>query len=309
MVDVGSLRAIRAIAESGSISAASRQLGMSQPGLSRLVERVETELSTSLFARGRNGAEITSDGERVLKFATDTLAAYDELLAALGAAQRNGVERVRVVASTTPGEYLLPMIAGNFTQNRTNVSVETLIVDSGAVAEHLLSRSYDVGFTGANSGTPGLAFLPVAQDEIVLAVPFGHRFADRTEIEAKSLADERLLWRERGSGTYETVVQALGKRGHAIKNEYSYVSLGSTQALLSAVNSGLGIGFVTLRAIEHFAASRVVPVRIAGGSITRDLFLVFETHRKFGHAILRFINYVREWARKNREFIPQEPGT
>jgi DNA-binding transcriptional LysR family regulator len=309
MVDVGNLRAIRAIAESGSISSAAKQLGMSQPGLSRLVERVEVELSTSLFKRGRNGAEITSDGERVLKFATDTLTAYDELLATLGVVQRNGVERVRVVASTTPGEYLLPMIAGSFTQDRTDISVETLVVDSGAVTEHLLSRSYDVGFTGVNPGTTGLTFVPVARDEIVLAVPAGHPFADRTEIEAKSLAGERIVWRERGSGTYETVVQMLGKRGHNIKNDHSYISLGSTQALLSAVDSGLGIGFVTLRAIEHFAASRVVPVRIGGGQMSRDLFLVYETHRKFGHAIVSFINYVREWATKNRKFTPQESNT
>ena len=281
---------------------------MSQPGLSRLVERVEIELSSSLFTRGRGGAEITPDGERVLKFATDTLAAYDDLMASLGTGQRDGVEAVRVVASTTPGEYLLPMIAGNFTEDRNDISVETLIVDSGAVAEHLLSRSYDVGFTGSSAGITGLTFVPVARDEIVLVVPIGHRFATFDQVDAQSLAGERLLWRERGSGTYETVVQILGKRGHSIKNNSSFVTLGSTQALLSAVDSGLGIGFVTLRAIEHFAPSRIVPVRITGGQMNRDLFLVYETHRKFSHAVVNFIGFVREWARKKREFTPQMPN-
>ncbi len=307
MVDVGNLRAIRAIADSGSISAAARQLGMSQPGLSRLVERMETEFATALFNRGRAGAEITPDGEIVLKFATETLAAYDKLVASLGTGHREGVDTVRVVASTTPGEYLLPMIAGGFTKNCTEISIETLIVDSGAVANHLLSRNYDVGFTGTNSGTPGLTFVPVARDEIVLAVPASHRFAKLTEVDAGSLAGERLLWRERGSGTYETVVSVLAQRGHIIKNSSSFVTLGSTQALVSAVDSGLGLGFVTMRAIEHFATSRVVPVRISGGKMTRDLLLVYETHRKLSHGALGFIGYVREWAAANRDFTPHEP--
>ena len=273
---------------------------MSQPGLSRLVERVETELSTTLFTRGRRGAEITPEGERVLKFASDTLTAYDDLVASLVPNYREDVDRIRVVASTTPGEYLLPMLASGFTQDRTDVSIDTLIVDSGAVAGHLLSREYDAGFTGVNSVTPGLTFVPVATDEIVLAVPASHPFASRQEVEARALDGERLLWRERGSGTYETVVQRLAKRGHNIKGTSSFVTLGSTQALVSAVDSGLGIGFVTLRAIVHFAASRIVPVRIAGGHLTRDLYLVYETHRKFGHSTLGFINYVREWAARNR---------
>jgi DNA-binding transcriptional LysR family regulator len=298
MVDTSQLRAIRAVSETGSISAAAVRLGMSQPGLSRLVERVESEFGAKLFVRKRSGAEPTLEGRKVLQFALETLTAYDALRASVGGASAGST--LKIVASTTPGEYLLPEIASEFTGTYPGLSVESLITDSAAVAGHLLSQDYDAGFSGTNAGLDGLIYVPVATDEIVLAVPVSHRFADMGEFEASDLEGERMLRRERGSGTYEVVETVLAQRGQSLPHERSELTLGSTQAVVSAVDAGLGVGFVTTRAIEQHAPSRVIAVRISGAPVIRDLYLVYEANRRLEASARAFVDFVEQRAASSR---------
>ncbi len=296
MVDVDQLKAMTAIAETGSITAAAKELGMSQPGLSRLVERVEDEFDASLFDRGRRGAELTQDGRKFIEFARSTLTEYGMLRASVSGNRRrsNGSPAVvKIVASTTPGEYLLPQIASDFTKQHDGVSVDTLITDSAAVASLLLSGEYDAGFAGQRADFGALNYVKIARDEVVLAVPSPHRFASLDEIDISDLVGEQMLRRESGSGTYEVVESVLEAQGKILPDAGSVLTLGSTQAVVSAVDGGLGVGFVTLRAIEHHAASRVAAVRIAGTPMMRDLFLVYENERRLSESAMRFIEFVQ----------------
>ena len=294
MVDVDQLRAVKTIAEYGSITAAARELRMSQPGLSRLVERIEDELDTSLFNRGRRGAELTGDGRKFLEFARVTLNDFEMLKASIGGHRRGNSSSavLRVVASTTPGEYIVPRLASEFGAAHGDVQIETRITDSAGVANLLLTGEFDAGFAGQKSDFGVLRYVRIMTDEIVLAVPASHRFAGQDEIDISMLAGENLLHREYGSGTYETVDDALSARGKRLPAAGSGVSLGSTQAVVSAVDAGVGVGFVTLRAIEHHAPERVRAVRIAGAPLIRDLYLVYEPERPMSDAARLFIDFV-----------------
>jgi DNA-binding transcriptional LysR family regulator len=301
MVDVSQLRAIRAVFETGSITTAARRLGMSQPGLSRLLDRVEDELGARLFARGRTGATPTEEGWRALEFALQTLTAYDAFRATISAGTGAGSrsETLRIAASTTPGEYLLPEIASAFTSVHSGISVESLITDSAAVAGHVLSREFDAGFSGMNTAVGGLVYVPVARDEIVLAVPVSHRFAEMGEIDSLELEGERMLRRERGSGTYEVVAAVLERHGQSLPKGRSELTLGSTQAVVSAVDAGLGVGFVTTRAIEQHAPSRVMAVRITGAPVVRDLFMLYEAERRMSAGARMFVEFVEQRAARD----------
>lgn len=297
MVDVGQLRAVQAIAEHGSITAAARELGMSQPGLSRLVERIEDELDADLFVRGKRGAELTPDGRKFLDFARSTLSSFDMLRASVGVSRKrsnSANEVLRIAASTTPGEYLLPRIASDFAQHHCGISIETLITDSAGVANLLVTGEYDAGFAGQKSDFGVLHYTRIARDEIVLAVPVSHRFAAKSEIDLAELEGETMLHRENGSGTYRTVEAVLKAQGKHLLSTPADISLGSTQAMVSAVDAGVGMGFVTVRAIEHHAPARVVAVRIAGIPIMRDLYLVYEIERQLSESAKTFIEYVEQ---------------
>ncbi|MEX0761093.1 MAG: LysR family transcriptional regulator [Dehalococcoidia bacterium] len=291
-MDMVELRAFCAVAEEGSFTSAARRLGMSQPGLSRQVQRLERELGASLLERGGPAIRLTAAGERVLKFASKTINEYDALIrhAANGAAALSGV--VRIVASTTPGEYLAPSLAARFTETNPEVRTQIFVTDSSVVPCELLERRWDVGFVGCRADQPGLVHVPMARDEVVLAAPASHPFARSGTVTAEQLADEKLIQREDGSGTHRTVVEALAERGLSLPSRQPVMSLSSTQAIVSAVDAGLGVGFVSTRALERHQPARVAAVRLEGAPIIRDLYLVYESARPRPPHVQAFIDFI-----------------
>ena len=298
MVDLTHLHTFRAVVETGSITAAAAQLGLSQPGLSRQIQRLERDLGVTLLERTSRGVRVTDEGRPVLDFAHSALSQYEELLEGLqGELPVSG--EVRIVASTTPGEYLVPGTAAAFGDQYPLVRAVVQVTDSAAVPVELIERRWDVGFVGTPSDLDGLTQIPVARDEVILAVPGSHEFAAQAEIDVHRLEGERLIQREDGSGTRRTVVQALAARGLSLPADNSALTLGSTQAVLSAVDSGLGVGFVTLKALERHRSERVAAVRLQGGAMIRDLYFVYEIARPHSRQAQKFIDFVTDTARLN----------
>ncbi|MCZ6539781.1 MAG: LysR family transcriptional regulator [Chloroflexi bacterium] len=291
-MNIAELEALKAVAETGSFTRAANRLGMSQPGLSRQIQRLERELGTRLLERRGTGAILTDAGRESMNFAIRTISDFEALVSRFGPdpAALTGV--IRIVASTTPAEYLIPALVAEFTQDHTGISVEVIVTDSAQVARTLGDRQADIGLTGMPSTSVGFTAVPMARDEVVLAVSKEHRFADQQSITIDQLRDENIIEREGGSGTWQTVVQALSSAGIELPEHKVSMTLGSTQAVVAAVAQNLGIGFVTVHATDNHR-DNVTAVRIEGLSLERDLNLVFETGRVRGRHTQAFIDFVQ----------------
>ena len=152
----------------------------------------------------------------------------------------------------------------------------------------------DIGFVGARLPGSGLRYDVVAQDEVVLAVPVGHSFADRNEVELSDLEGQPFLEREGGSGTLRSVRQILSKNGLALPAYRVVMVLSSTQAILSAVERGYGIGWVSSLALRGARAGHVAGVRLAGVPLMRNLYLVQEKQRPLPVVAAAFAQWVRQ---------------
>jgi DNA-binding transcriptional LysR family regulator len=284
------LRAFCATIDCGGLSEAARRHRTTQPTISRQIQRLENELGTELLRRDRRGIHLTEPGEKLLEFARHTLSEYDALRHTCHTPATSLAGTVKIVASTTPGEYLVPQLAARFTTHHPQVNIDETITDSAGVASRVLSRRWHIGFTGADPDTDRLSAEPVGQDEIVLAVAPTHPLASRSALTTEVLAGQRLILRGHGSGTLRIFEQALADRGFALPLERSPVlTLGSTHAVLAAVEADRGIGVVSARALEHHRP-HVRALRIAGGPIMRSLYLVHETARQLPPHVKAFIN-------------------
>jgi DNA-binding transcriptional LysR family regulator len=294
-VQLGDLEALQAAVETGSLSAAARRLRSSQPGVSRRLQRLEADLGVQLLARTPGGVEPTAAGARVARRAEEVLAAVDALRAE---AQQTDVPLtgvVRVVTSTTPGDHLVPSLVAGFTHDHPGVRVDVRTADSAAVLDAVLDRDADLGFTGRREPHARLGYLPVAADEVVLAVPSGHRLAAAGAVPLAALEGERLIWRERGSGTQQAFLDAVQGAGRSLPPGASGVTVGSGSAVVAAVRAGSGVGVASVRAVE--AALGVLPVRILGVPVLRQLWLVCETDRPQPEHVRAFLASVAEYAR------------
>jgi len=289
-MNIAELKALKDVAETGSFTRAADRLGMSQPGLSRQIQRLERELGTRLFERRGTGAILTDAGRESMQFAIRTISDFEALISRFDhdPSALSGV--IRIVASSTPAEYLVPSLISEFTKEHTGISIEVLVADSAQVALTLGDRQADLGLSGMPSTAVGYSAVLMSKDEVVLAVSSEHTFADQRSITIDQLRDENIIEREGGSGTWQTVVKSLSAAGIELPEHRVSMTLGSTQAVVAAVDQNLGVGFVTKHAVENH--SSVAALRIEGLSLERDLNLIYESARVRGRHTQAFIDFI-----------------
>lgn len=292
------LEAFLRVAAHGSFTAAARELGLTQPGLSRQMQKLERRLDVSLFVRTPTGVRLTAAGDRYRTYAQESLAHHRKMLAELRGDDGVLTGPLHVAASSTPGEFIVPGLVAEFTGRHPDVRPVVFTADSEEVCNEILERRWDLGFVGARIKRNGVRFDPVAEDEIVLAVPAQHPLAEHREVPLQALAGQRFVDREGGSGTLLSVRRALVSRGMTLPPHRVGMTLSTTRAIVSAVRAGYGIGFVSSLALADPPDRRVVGVRLAGIPVTRTLYLVREKRRVLSPVARRFAEFVLNSGRR-----------
>ena len=293
-MDWTQLRALVAVARHGSFSAAAAALKLTQPGVSRQVQKVERELGVPLFIRRRGGVTLTAAGERVCAYAVETLERHAQLLRALDAEPLPPAGELRIAASTTPGEFVVPGLVAAFRGQFPSVQPRVAISDTAAVVADLEHGHADVGFVGARMSKRGLRYQVVAEDEVVLAVPVSHRFAGRDRVALAELVDEPFVEREGGSGTLLSLRRILTAHGRRLPRYQVVMELSSTQAVLSAVEGGHGLGWVSSLALAGRNRERVGAVRLEELTLRRPLYMVTNPEGTARPLADTFVAWVRE---------------
>lgn len=291
-MDWTQLQAVAAVARHRSFSGAAAELGLTQPGVSRQVARLERELGVPLFVRGHEGVTPTPAGERVCSYAAEEIARRRQLEADLRGQPEDVAGELPIAASTTPGEFLVPGLLARFRERFPAVHARVRISDSAQVVEDVRSGQAGLGFVGARFPGRDLQYLPVAEDEVVLAVPAAHAFAGRGEVALADLAGEPFIDREGGSGTLLSVRRSLAARGQLLPPYRVVMELSTTQAILSAVERGYGVGWVSSLVLAGRGA-RVAAVRLVDHPLGRELLLVTAATHTPSPPVARFVEWLR----------------
>jgi DNA-binding transcriptional LysR family regulator len=289
------LRTLVSIVEHGSLSAAARAKRISQPAVTKQVQRMESEMGLTLLERGpKRQVELTPAGERVLTFARETLTRFEALERELAALKTVEPGTLWLAASTIPGEYVLPGLLAAFRAKYPQVEVQMSISDTADVATRLLADEVDVGVIGSVIQQSELRLERLVGDEIVLAVPLDHPFAGREKVSVDDLRSQPLILREEGSGTRHSVEASFVAAGLSLPQDNVALVLGSTQAILQAVAQGLGIGFVSARAASQAKADgHLACVKLADVDLRRDLYLAYLPQRAGDPLVARFVDFAR----------------
>jgi DNA-binding transcriptional LysR family regulator len=282
----------------GSLSEAARTLGVSQPAVSNQIKGLERELGIELLIRGERGVvSLTAAGEVFLVFAEQVIAAHEEMLQQLNHIKEEVSGELIIAASTTPGEFVLPQLLTDFKARYPQVEAQVTIADTEDVVEKVLARECDIGFIGAPIERPRLTLVPLIKDEIVLAVYPDHPFARQKAIRLEELHGQRFILREEGSGTRHSLEQLLAEKGEKLPGDNVVLVLGSTHAVIEAIQARLGIGFVSAFAVSRLQASgQLCTVPIEGLSLTRDLFVAYEEGQLSTRLRQEFLAFAQDWA-------------
>ncbi len=288
------LKTFQEVARLGSFSEVAKKAGITQPAVSFQIQKLEQELGTRLIDRSRRDITLTASGKRLLSFAESVEGERGQLQHDLEQLRDEVSGELLIAASTIPGEFLLPGLLARFKAMHPSVKVQVDISDSLAVIDGVQESRYELGFCGILPEGQELTSLKTAEDRIVLAVFPEHPFAQRDQISAGELTGEPFIFRENTSGTQRSLESYLSREGLDLKKLTTTLTLGTSQAVVAAVEDGAGIAFVSSLAIKKsLALGLLKQVRVTGLDLKRDFYCVYRKERVSSRLIEEFINFVQ----------------
>jgi DNA-binding transcriptional LysR family regulator len=293
-VNVEYLTTYMEVVRLGSFSEVAKRLSISQPAVSFQIHKLERDLGVRLLDRGQKTVAMTEAGKQLYRFAEVVEQERQRLMGSLEQLREDIAGNLVIAASTIPGEVLLPSILSGFRTLHPATGAQVVISDSMSVTSSVSDGLYDVGFCGTMPQGKALDSFAFAEDEIVLIVFPEHPFAHRERVSLLELEEEPLITREPTSGTQRTVESLLSAKGlHPEKRQPGLV-LGSTQAVVAAVESKVGIAFVSNLAIKRsLALGLVKQVRVDALEVRRDFYCVYRKERVVSRLLAEFIAFVK----------------
>jgi molybdate transport repressor ModE-like protein len=261
-VDLDSLRLLLLVDQLGSLGAAARELGISQPAASVRLRSLESRYDLSLVTRSTRGSRLTEDGKAVCAWARNVMTEVDSLEAGIGAlsAQRRG--DLRIAASLTIAEYFMPRWLAELQRSQPGVHAGLVVVNSTEVVAMVRDGRVKLGFIESALAIPDLRTRQVGTDRVTVVVQPEHRWArTRQPIDREELAATPLVVRETGSGTRETFERALGAKASVA------LEAGSTNVIIGAALNGVGPAVVS----EVAARSSIENGTLVDVPVTLDL--------------------------------------
>ena len=200
------LRIFYTVARRKSFSRAAESLDISQPTVSIQVRELEKALGMPLLHRRSKGLQLTQVGETVYDYAHRIFSLSSEMQETIHEVQELKTGHLTLGASTTPGEYILPVAIGRFRQQYPGVQVELRISNTRSIVNQILQRDLDLGMIGADleGGGDDLEVSTYAMDEIVLVASPDHPLSQRKGVILAEVMQEGLVMREDGSATRQT---------------------------------------------------------------------------------------------------------
>jgi DNA-binding transcriptional LysR family regulator len=268
------VQVFRAVAEQASFRRAAEQLHISQPSVSQHVQLLEEELGVRLLDRASTGIHITPAGELLLNFARKSSRLSQQVLAALAKLEGQPGGELKLAASTTVAQYLLPRILGRFLKENPRIQLTVKSGNTEQVTAWVIEGESDLGIIEGPPTQKEVAVEHFLDDRLPLIVPRGHAWATQ-QIPVEALKSAPLLMRERGSGTRRVIEQALRRAGLRLGHLQIAMELDSTEAIVSGAEAGLGVGFVSEWAIrKELKLGTLAITQVAGLEIRRAFSLI-----------------------------------
>jgi DNA-binding transcriptional LysR family regulator len=279
MPDLDALALLIAVAESGSLGRAATRFGITQPAASLRIRTLERGLGIVLLNRTPTGSTLTVPGRQVVEWARPVIQSAADFGRKAALLTRSGQEQLRIAASLTVADHLLPGWLAALHAALPGVRVALRPANSEHVVELITAGEADLGFVEGAEAPIGVRSQVVADDDLILVVSPAHPWARRRAgVTSEELATGSLVLREPGSGTREVLDRALAGHGLSVRPSLEF---GSTESIKSTVERGTEGAVLSLLAVRNeLEAGVLVAVPTPDLDLRRRLRAVWREGRK-----------------------------
>ena len=269
------LKVFRSVAKNLSFTKASQELFVSQPAITKHIQELEGMYQARLFERQGGRVSLTDAGRLLLKHCERILDDYKQLDYEMHLRRGEYIGSLRLGASTTIAQYVLPPLLAQFASRYPQVELSLLNGNSREVENALQEHRIDLGLVEGVSRLPGLKYSRFLDDELVAVARDSYASALGEEIDPGTLAAVPLVLRERGSGTLDVFERALACHGLKLSSLRVLMYLGSTESIKLFLEHADCLGIVSVRSVRRELAAGVLRVvELRGMPMLREFSFV-----------------------------------
>jgi DNA-binding transcriptional LysR family regulator len=287
------LAAFAAAVEAASVRGAADSLQLTQSAVTKRIQHLERRVGGQLLDRGRFGTRPTDLGQTIYPPAKRALEALADIERTIELLHADAATDLRLSASLTIGEFLLPGWVGEFRTRRPEIRVQLEIINSRGVLDTVREGRAEIGFVEGLDPLKGLDSITIARDQLVVVVAAEHPWARRRAIAPRDLLMQPYLTRETASGTRAVAETALARAGIELTPSMQAASFQSLKRALA----GGGFALISELTIEvEQRAGNLVAIPVRGLDLQRELHAVRPRRATFSAPALAFWRWLRDRA-------------
>ena len=245
------LKVFLAVATRMSFTKASVELFITQPAVTKHIQELEESYKIKLFNRTASKISLTQAGEKLLKHTKSIFEIYREIDFEMGVLINEQRGMLRVGASTTISQYIIPPILARFHQEMQGININLRNGNTEQIESALLNHEIEIGIVEGQSKNKAIKYTPFLKDELVLVCSSTNALVNKEEINKQDLLELRFLLREQGSGTLEVIEHALKPLKIKMSELTVEMQLGSTESIKSYLMNSNCVAFISIHAIQN----------------------------------------------------------
>lgn len=269
------LKVFYTVAQTLNFNRAAEQLNITQPAITKHIKALEQTYHTTLFDRTHKRITLTQAGEIVLQHAHLIFEQYQKLDFDLNLLQNKTQGLLRIGASTTLAQYVIPEYLARFQQRFPAINIELTNANSLDIEQLLSDKKIELGLVEGTTHNTDLKYLPFLKDEIVLVSSTKNKHLKKDSLSLKELLKVPMVVRELGSGTAEIIEEHLTKKGFHLHDLNIHIQLGSTESIKNYLRYSDTFAFLSIYSIQQdLTNDRLSIVDIDGFAIERTFSFV-----------------------------------
>lgn len=273
-----------AVCKDNSITIAADRLNMAQPSVSLVIKELETFYGVKLFERMNRRLYITEAGSNLLGYADTIISQFNESVNSIK--NSDSLSSLKVGVNVTIGEALLPGVLKSYRDLYPKVSVVSVIENSKQIENLLIKNEIDLAIVdNVSISTYFITRVLLKEKMTVLCAP---GYTDKKTLTTEELAAEKLLLREKGSGTRDSIDQIFNMSGYRISPVIESIS---STALINAAKLGLGITVLSSQSVKkELKDGSLKEIEIEDTKFLRNYFVVYHKSKLLTSVMKNFIN-------------------
>lgn len=283
-----------------SFSKAADKLYITQPTVTSHIQNLEKELGTVLINRCGKNMSLTQAGSMLFKYAVDIINTCEMAKFDLNSYRGKINGHLDISSSSVPRQYILPRILNEFISIYPDVTFSLKDKDSKQVVKNILNWETDFGIVGAMYPSKNLEYIELMEDKLLLVTANNKNFPHKSyeTLDSDILFKEKLIIREKGSGTRELLEETLKKNNISYNSLKILACIEDTETIKNLISLGAGVSFLSERTVKDESSLKNFKMfNVQNFNLTRKFYFVYHKNRQLSPLSETFKNFILEYNR------------